>query len=58
MALVATEETFELAGEELEREFGDEPEMARAAARPDGDDPANALFGLMPADEYAFTPGE
>ena len=56
-----SEEMFELAGEELEREFGDEPEMARAAARPDGDDPANALFGLTPGaerDDFAFTPGE
>ena len=52
---------FELAGEELEREFGDEPEMARAAPNPDGDAPGNALFGLTPGaggDDYAFTPGE
>lgn len=56
------EEMFELAGEELEGEFGDEPEMARAAANPkDGDNPANGLFGLTPGaeqDDYAFTPGE
>ncbi len=55
------EEMFELAGEELEREFGVEPEMARAAPNPDGDAPGNALFGLTPGaerDDYAFTPGE
>ena len=58
---ILTEEMFELAGEELEREFGDEPEMARAAPNPDGDAPGNALFGLTPGaerDDYAFTPGQ